>query len=441
MSTAQRRRAVWLVLFLVTCAAIATFYFHLAGTNLLPSSTPYKVQAVVPTAVSLAPAADVKIAGVNVGRVGKIGDRGDATSLELDLDHKYAPVYRDARVLVRAKSIAGENYVEIQPGTPRAGTLPSGAMLPMSHADDATQIDDVLSILDRTRREDLQRILHGVAAGLPRGGADLNRTLEAAAAVPNNGDAAVRVLAHDASHVAALVDSFGRVTAALGQRAGAIRLFTRQAKVTAQAVAERDSQLRAMIAALPPFLRQARVTATHLTGFSNSATPVMRDLRLAVQDLVPTVQDLLPAASRGQAVVRELSGFSLAATPAIEQLPPFDTKATALVPPLGAFLRQLNPFVAYLAPYWREISTFFANDAATFEHSDQLGHVARIMLPVSRSNAAALLTGDQERQLQQLSGPLDTRGNNAYPAPGTAGAPNPFTGGYPQVKPDPPYAR
>jgi hypothetical protein len=63
------------------------------------------------------------------------------------------------------------------------------------------------------------------------------------------------------------------------------------------------------------------------------------------------------------------------------------------------------------------------------------------MLPISRSNAAGLLTAEQERQLLSLSGPLDTRGNNAYPAPGTVGDPKPFSGTYPRLEREPPYAR
>jgi phospholipid/cholesterol/gamma-HCH transport system substrate-binding protein len=430
-----------LVVFLVVCFAIAVYYFKLAGTNLVPGPEPYRVQAVVPTVVTLANAADVREAGVNVGRVTKIGDRGASTVVQLQLDDKYAPIYRDARVLVRSKSIAGENYVEIDPGRPQAGALPSGGVLTIDHADEATQIDQLFSVFDQARRRDLQRALGGLADGLRKGGGDLNRTLEAAAAVPHEGSPAVRVLAQDRAQVAGLVDSFGRVARALGDRRDSIRLLTRQAKVAAQAVAERDTQLRAMLNALPPFLAQARATSTRLNTFSLDATPVVHDLRTATEELVPAVRDLLPAATQGQPLVRELERFARAATPAMAQLRPFAGTANRLVPPLAGFLRQLNPFVAYLAPYAPEISTFFALDAASFQPTDTLGHVARIILPVSRSNAAGVLTAEQEQRLQELSGSLDTRGSNAYPAPGEAGGAKAFTGAYPRLEPDAPYTR
>jgi phospholipid/cholesterol/gamma-HCH transport system substrate-binding protein len=439
MSKSERLRAVYLAAFLLVCFAIASYFFKLAGTNIIPAGEKYKVQAVVPTAVSLAKAADVREAGVNVGRVTKLGDRGDTTVLELSIDKKYAPVYRDARVYVRAKSVAGENFVELDPGDKAAGSLPSGALLSINHAEEATQIDQLFSIFDKVRRRDLQRALSGLAAGLPNSGRDLNRTLEAAAAVPAYGNDAMTVLGHDREHVAGLVDSFGRVARALGDRAADIQLFTRQVKVAAQAVAARDSNLRAMLDQLPPFLHQARATGARLTTFSSDATPVVRDLRLAVNDLVPTVRDLLPAAQGGRGMTRELGRFARAATPTFAQLAPFSRTAPRLTLPLAAFLRQGNPFFAYMAPYAKEVATFFALPAASFQATDALGHVARVILPLSRSNLAGALTAEQERQLQKLSGPFDTRGTNAYPAPGRAGDPGAYSGAYPRLEPDPPY--
>jgi phospholipid/cholesterol/gamma-HCH transport system substrate-binding protein len=431
---------VGLLLFVGACFAIASYYFSLAGTTIIPGSTPYRVQAVIPNAVSLAPAADVRQAGVNVGKVTRIGGTGAQTILAIELD-SHSPVYRDAQVYVRAKSIAGENYVELDPGTPSAGAVPSGGLIGIDHAQEATQIDQLFSVFDRARRRDLQRALYGLGGGLSQGGRDLNRTLEAAAALPNEASPAARVLANDRSQLGGLIDSFGQVTRALGERSAGIRMLTRQVNVAATAVAARDAKLRALLDVLPAFLRQANATADHLKSFSYDATPVVHNLRLAAQDLVPTARVLIPAARQGQTTMRELDRFALAAAPALGQLRPFAANARQFVPPLTGFLRQVKPMVTYLDPFRREISTFFALDAASFQSSDALGHVARIVLPVSRSDLAGVLTSEQEQLLQKLSGSLDTRGTNAYPAPGGAAGSTPFSGAYPRLEPDPPYAR
>jgi phospholipid/cholesterol/gamma-HCH transport system substrate-binding protein len=439
VSTAQRWSAVKLVAFLIGCFLIASYFFSLAGTHILPGDKPYKVQAVVPTAVSLAKAGDVRAAGVNIGRVTKIADRGNATIMQLDIDKEHSPVYRDATVLVRAKSVAGENYVEINPGTPKAGPLPSGAVLSIDHAEEATQIDQLFSVFNQARRRDLQRALGGLADGLDDGGADLNKTVEGLSSLANEGGGAVDTLATNSSKVAGLVDSFGRVTRALGDRREALQTFTRQVKVAAEAAGSRDRQLRELIATLPGFLHQARNTSNHLQSFSGVATPVVRDLRLASQDLVPTVRDLLPAARDGQKVAGELRTFARRATPAVTALKPFAASGSRFVPPLGGFLRQANPFFEYIAPYNREIANFFALDAASFETTDALGHIARVTLPVSRSDLPGILTADEEKFLQELSGPLDTRGTNAYPKPGGSAKGVAPSGSYPRLEAEPPY--
>ena len=138
-------------------------------------------------------------------------------------------------------------------------------------------------------------------------------------------------------------------------------------------------------------------------------------------------------------MVRELDRLSRAASPALRALSPFSRAGSAFVAPLAGFLRQANPFFAYLAPYAKEMSTFFALPAASFQPTDATGHVARILLPISRSDISGALTPEQEQRLQQLDAPFDSRGTNAYPAPGQAGDSRPFGGGYQRLQADPPY--
>jgi phospholipid/cholesterol/gamma-HCH transport system substrate-binding protein len=454
MSREQRLHALGLLLFIGICFALAVHYFSLAGTNLIPGATPYRIQAVVPSAVSLAPKADVREGGVNVGKVTKIagsGSQGVYTTLGIQLD-SHAPVYRDAQVFVRAKSVAGENYVELDPGSSAAGALPDGGVLGLDHAQDPTQIDQIFSIFDRTRRTDVQRALSGLGTGLSgtgrsgsdatggSGGQHLNQTLEAVSALPDQGSPAAAVLAHDRTQLAALVDQFGTVARALGDRADSIRLFTRQVRTAATAVAARDAQLRALLASLPPFLSQAQESAGRLQRFAVSATPVVGSLRAATQDLVPAIQVLAPAAQEGKIVMSRLRTFAQAALPALQALRPFSRALSGFTSPLQSFVRQVKPMVTYLAPYWREIAGFFSQDAGSFQQTDSLGHVARIVLPISRSNLSGLLTPAEERLLQKLESSFDSRGTNPYPVPGHAGAGSPMTGSYPQIQPDPPYS-
>jgi phospholipid/cholesterol/gamma-HCH transport system substrate-binding protein len=248
-------------------------------------------------------------------------------------------------------------------------------------------------------------------------------------------------LADERASVARLVDSFGVVAAALGEREEAVRSLTRSAKAAAEAVAARDAQLKDTIDELPGFLRQAEVTSARLGSFSGRATPVIGDLRGAMEDLVPVMHELRPASVAGQRALRSLDRFARAGTPALRALPRFDRALSSFIPPYEQFLRDLNPLVAYLEPYWREISTWFALAGAAVDNTDQIGHVARVLLPVSRESLPGTLPPEVEELVDDLLGGLDTRGSNAFPAPGQAADPAPASGDYPRLQADPPYTR
>jgi phospholipid/cholesterol/gamma-HCH transport system substrate-binding protein len=441
VTASQRLRLVWLTLFVCTAAGAGVYLLQIVGFNVVSTTDYYRVRAAVPTAVTLAQYADVRQAGVKIGKVSKLErGPGQTSVLTLRLEPEHGPIYRDATLLVRAKSIAEESYVELDPGHPRAGAVAENGVLPAERALEATQNDDVFSIFDRLRRRDLRRALRGLGPGLGSG-RGLNRTFESTRGFSEDATPFARILSDERRHVAGLVDSFGRVTRALGERREGIRTFTRRAKVIAESVASRDRRLRETLEALPPFLAQSRRTALRLREFGPRATPVMRDLRLATQDLVPATRDLRPAAAASRELVRELDRFSRVALPAMRRLRPFAGAAIRFVPPFSAFLRELNPLARYLDPYWREVTTWFANQGAHTASRDELGHTARVLLPISRSNFPGTVPPELEKFVEDLDA-LDTRGSNAYPEPGRAGDPSgPFEGSYPRLEREGPYGR
>ena len=68
--------------------------------------------------------------------VGKVRDKTldpahpNRTVATIELDRKYAPIAKDARAILRQKTLLGETYVELTPGNKRAaGTVPDGGFL------------------------------------------------------------------------------------------------------------------------------------------------------------------------------------------------------------------------------------------------------------------------------------------------------------------------
>ncbi len=440
MTPQRTMRAVGLLVFVCFGIGVAVFLLGRVGTTLTPQGKKYHLEADVQSAIALANAADVREAGVEIGRVTAIKQAGTITALELSIDARYGPVYRNGTVLIRAKSVAGENYVQLEPGTASAGTIPDGGVLPLSRELQAVQDDDVFSILSSRQRRALKQGISGLGAGLSSGGGDsLNRTLAAMTALVGDGQQFASVLADERTQTASLVNSFDTVAAALGSRATDIQTFTRAATATATAVSTRDAELRATVGVLPAFLRQAQTTASRLGNFSADATPVVSNLRIAADRLGPAMHALLPAADEASTTLAALQRFATVARPTFDRLSPFATATRGFIGRYSPFLQQLNPLVAYLSPYWREISTWFAVDGAATAASDPISHLARVTLPISRSNYPTVVQGPLAQLLKQLSGGLDTRGTNAYPAPGSSGAPAPSSSTVPPLQPDPPY--
>src|SRR5947209_7385393 len=174
MSAERWRRAIGLVLFVAFGLGVAVYLLGRVGTTVGPGGSQYRFEADVHSSVALANAADIREGGVEIGRVTGIKQAGNLTALELSIGSKYGPVYHDGTVLIRAKSVAGENYVELDPGNPQAGAIASGGVLPLAQERQPVQVDQVLSVFDTRERHNLQHALTGLGGGLAgAGGSEL----------------------------------------------------------------------------------------------------------------------------------------------------------------------------------------------------------------------------------------------------------------------------
>ena len=252
VSRAQRFNALKLGLFLLVCFLVAQYYFSVAGTSLIPKSDPYHVQAVIPTGVSLATA----------GRRERGGRRHRPGPQARPARQRDGPRHRARRrprprLSRRPRADPGEERRrrELRRALARARRRPAPcpAAACSRSSTPARRPRSTSCSRSSTTRASATSSGSSTARGtaLRKGGGDLNRTVEALSSLSIEGSPASKVLGKEREHVARLVDSFGRVTGALGARGDSIRLLTRQAKATAEAVADRDTQLRATLDQLP----------------------------------------------------------------------------------------------------------------------------------------------------------------------------------------------
>jgi phospholipid/cholesterol/gamma-HCH transport system substrate-binding protein len=433
-----RWKIAGLVGFVAICGFLFLYLFQQAGGR-LRLSAPYTVKALVPEPLNVVDNSDVRERGIKIGRVRKIESVNGLSQITFEIEKKAeTPLYRDATVRVRTKTLVGESYLDVDRGSRTQGALADGATIPLSSAKETVALERILSTLDPATRREVRRNLAGLGAGLDGRGKALNRVFAAIPQTVADGGRLVRVLEPQREQVARLIDNTGQVLQALGERKAAFRGLVTDAKATADAVVTRDQQLVDSIQELPATLRQARSSVNHLSDFSGRATPVFRDLRISATQLSPAIRDLGPAARDARTLFRELRPFLNAVNPLVTELRPASTKLKQVIRPLDATLRQALPAVSYLEPFSKEFGTFFANVGSTIGAKDALGSKARVYA-IGGEDQFTGLTAEQRKLLNAF---IDAGGlglihgvrSNPYPKPGSLTNPQPFDGKYTRVE-------
>jgi phospholipid/cholesterol/gamma-HCH transport system substrate-binding protein len=144
------------VIFMIVLAIVVYFGF----TKHVPFKHGYRLNAEFNTAVDIAPKSPVRIAGVPVGKVSSIRRVGNTGLVTMEIESRGLPIHADATLKIRPRIfLEGNFFVELQPGSPAARTLSSGATIPVTQTSDPVQLDQVLDALKTDTRANLQKFL------------------------------------------------------------------------------------------------------------------------------------------------------------------------------------------------------------------------------------------------------------------------------------------
>src|ERR1700712_3398231 len=158
--------------FALSCFGLLLFLWLAFGgpTPLKPQG--YRVQVAFTDAATLADQADVRTAGVKIGKVvaKQLAPGGNKLLATIELDSKYAPMKADARAILRQKTLLGETYVEVTTGSPGARNIKEGGRLPDGRVARAVEFDELFSTFDKPTRKAFQEWMASIAkAGAGRG--------------------------------------------------------------------------------------------------------------------------------------------------------------------------------------------------------------------------------------------------------------------------------
>jgi phospholipid/cholesterol/gamma-HCH transport system substrate-binding protein len=396
------------LLFALACVGVTLYLWLTFGGSIPLTPRGYRLSVLLPQASNIVPLSAVRIAGINVGHVVSVSRAGNGARITAEIDPQFAPLRADATAVLRNKSLLGETYLEISPGSPTAPALPDGGVL-RSRAQPQVQLDDVLSTFDAQTRAQLRSLLAGLSGGLHGREQSLNDAVGWAAPAAANLGSVIGALDQQRGELQQLISNGGQVLNAVGNRQGILQAAVRSGHEVLAVTAARDRELRAIIDELPSFLDQLTATAHVATAESaaiNTAVaaleplgpllpPSLAQAKILAPTLTKLLRDLPATITAGHTGLPALTSILRAARPALRQLWPAG--------------RQLVPLLQLLAVYRDFIVGPIATlGAATNGGSYQNGQF------VHYAQGAPLLWNESVSGWEKSP---PTNRQNAYPAP------------------------
>jgi phospholipid/cholesterol/gamma-HCH transport system substrate-binding protein len=399
-------------LFALSCFGILTFLWVSFGGSVPLAAKHYQVKIDFREATTLSEQADVRISGVPVGKVQSKKLNGSLTQATLNIDARYAPLPADTRAILRQKTLLGETFVELTPGTRDGPKLADDSTLPQAHVAPTVQLDEIFRAFDPKTRLAFRTWLDQQGQAVGRRAHALNSALGNLTPFEQNATTVLAILNEQKGQVRTLVRDTGTVFDALTARDDQLRSVIDNSNRVFTTLASRDARLQEIFTILPTFLTESRATTLRVTAFAKDANPLITQLRPAARELAPTLIQLRSLAPDLKSLFGDLGPLFTAAKRGLPAVSEILDNTVPVLRQVDPFLRQLNPVLDYLGLYKREIASFFSLDAASTQATESVNgapdpvHYLRTANPLNPENLAAYPTR------------ISTNRSNPYVAPG-----------------------
>jgi virulence factor Mce-like protein len=388
-------RIAAMVIFALSCFGILTFLWVSFGGSVPLKPKKYEVRVDFPEATTLAEQADVRISGVPVGKVQHKQLDGKYTLATLRIDPAYSPLPVDVKAILRQKTLLGETYVELTPGTRNGAKIPEGGKLKQGNVAQTVQLDEIFRSFDPKTRAAFRTWLDAQGRAFNNRGRALNAALGNLAPFESDANTLLQILNEQKADTRRLVRNTSVVFNALTQRGDQLRSLIENSNRVFATTADRNARLKEIFTIFPTFLDESRATSVRLTQFSRDTNPLINELRPAARELSPTLIDLNSLAPDLKGLFRDLGPLITASKQGLPAVRRILDDTRPLLGQLDPFLRNLNPILDYLGIYKREIASFFSLDSASTQAVDRppgsntVIHYLRTANPLNPENLAA----------------------------------------------------
>jgi phospholipid/cholesterol/gamma-HCH transport system substrate-binding protein len=389
-------RILTMVAFAASCLGLLLFLWISFGGSTSLSPRGYEISAEFDQAENLGSQADVRISGVDVGKVISVGlDRHTGlTRAVMEIDPRFAPRPADTRAILRQKTLLGETYIELSPGSPTGRKLADGASLPRGQIAPTVQLDQILSTFDPATRSAFETWMQQQGTALTGRGQDLNAALAELYPFATNVDSVLAVLNRDDAATSTLLRDGGQVLAAVARSPAQLQQLVDNANTTFSATAAQASALAATIKAFPAYLVATRRTIDRVKRFAVTTKPLVDELRPAAVQLSPALESLAVLAPELKSLLVNIGPLTNASKAGVPALDRFLTDSVPFLTRSKPYLGGVIPVVDYINTYRREIAAFFADGTASAQAtlpgnvSHKPTHYVRVSSPLNPETLA-----------------------------------------------------
>lgn len=324
----------------------------------LVEEAPVKLAMELASAQAVAPGQGqtVRVSGVQIGEIGKVGLRDGHALVELLIQPEYEGLIRaDATALLRPKTPLKDMFLEVDPG--RGKPLDEGDTVPLRNTLPDVNPDEFLAMLDADTRDYLRLLVNGAGKGLEGRGTDLREVFRLFE--PTHRDLA-RVngaVATRRARLRRLVTSLDRLSGELAGKEDDLAELVDSAATVFRSYAAEDRNISRAVRELPHALRQTTDTLGKVERLAEVLGPAAENLRPAVRALGRSQVALRPLAREAEPLLRaRIRPLVRDARPLVRDLRPAASDLARSTPELTRVFGVLNNFfnMAAFNPRGRE---------------------------------------------------------------------------------------
>jgi phospholipid/cholesterol/gamma-HCH transport system substrate-binding protein len=355
----ERYRTAFISVVTMIVIAAAVGGYILAHENLkLPGWVPilgreyFTLKAEFQTAQAVTPGQGqaVTIAGAKVGEIASVNLNNGVAVVTMKVTPKYARFYRNATLLLRPKTQLQDITVEVNPGTPSAGRLKSGELLPQSQTAPNVDFDEFLAGLDAETRAYLQALLAGAGQGFKNNSRSFSAAIKRFSPAARYTQEIASQLEIRHANVAQSIHNFRLLMEALGAKDKELAQLVDASNAVFKTFASEEKNLQKTLRLLPGALAKTGVGLNKLGQATDVLGPTLAELQPFAKALKPANEASKRLAIETTPIIKnDIRPFAREILPTINKLAPSTQALGEAIPKLATSFGVLTEFFNELA--------------------------------------------------------------------------------------------